>query len=97
MQHGREFDADYNAHLGDDAIPALLDSLEFLSADQKQTVAFELADRYCRIAEESDWRSLNISRRNASNAMRNNRETIEALALCDSERICCGSKKFGLD
>ncbi|MFZ1702115.1 MAG: DUF4173 domain-containing protein [Pyrinomonadaceae bacterium] len=65
MQQGREFDASYNSNLSDDALPALFSAIPDMSPEDRQTVAFRLANRFCEMREESDIRSSNLSRARA--------------------------------
>ena len=66
MQQGREFDADYNSQLSDDALPALVSGLPEMNDENIRVVARRVARRYCEKTEETDLRSWNISRYKAS-------------------------------
>jgi hypothetical protein len=74
MNQGREFDSRYNAYeLSDDAIPALLDGLPMLPADDKCNVVKYLNSRlYDPALQEQDLRSWNLSRSNAHSQLSKN-------------------------
>lgn len=62
MREGREFDARYNADLGGDATPALIEALPDLRFEDQCTVKRKLREHLSAIGEESDLRSWNWSR-----------------------------------
>jgi len=62
MHQGRQFDAEYNSRLSDDAMLTLIDSFEQLSDQDQQTIVRELAWRYCNPENGEDVRSWNIAR-----------------------------------
>jgi len=76
MQQGRAFDANYNSHLSDDAVPALVDSFSDFDANAQTIVYRGLANRYCKKLNESDLRSWNLSRQNALLSLEPNREAL---------------------
>jgi hypothetical protein len=82
MQQGREFDANYNSRLSDDAIPTLVDSFAELSETDRNSVFRQLAERYCRKTEETDVRSWNLSRRNASQSLELAAPAVKELGGC---------------
>ena len=65
MREGREFDANYNSSLSDDALLALFLAVPEMTAKDQQTVAARLARRYCQMRAERDLRSFNLSRQQA--------------------------------
>jgi len=83
-QQGREFDADYNANLSDDALPILLQSIETLSADDRQTAVRSIAKRYCEMRDEGDMRSWNLSRWRAARVMNSNEGLVQEIGECDT-------------
>ena len=62
MQQGREFDANYNSRLSDDALPVLMVSFDGLSEPDQQIVFRRVARSFCDMREESDLRSWNFAR-----------------------------------
>ncbi|HEY0457588.1 MAG TPA: DUF4173 domain-containing protein [Pyrinomonadaceae bacterium] len=78
MKEGRTFDAYYNANLSDDAVPVLLENLSSMKFDQQCGVIRVLYQkRYKSVfGEKQDFRSWNISRRNAKNELEENKETL---------------------
>lgn len=66
MREGREFDANYNGRLSDDAIPELIEAFPDMSESNQQIVVRELAWRNCRKKEERGIRSWNYSRQATS-------------------------------
>ena len=73
---GRSFDADYAASLSADAVPALMESLPVLSAEDQRIVAIRVSDSWLK-AERADWRTWNWSRSEASRVVRNMREQLD--------------------
>lgn len=68
-KEGRGFDVDYAATLSDDAIPALVEALPFLSKDEQVKVIHSAI--LPRLAEStSDWRSWSWGRSQAAKALR---------------------------
>jgi hypothetical protein len=65
-QQGREFDANYNSRLSDDAVPTLVESLPVLSEKDQYRVVRNLARTYCQTKEQTDLRSWNVSRRSSA-------------------------------
>jgi hypothetical protein len=73
---GRSFDATYAASLSADAVPALMQSLPVLNAEDQRIIAFRVASRWLP-REPTDWRTWNWSR---SQSRRIVREKIEELS-----------------
>jgi hypothetical protein len=73
---GRSFDADYAASLSADAVPALMESLPVLNAEDQRIVAIRVLDSWSA-PERSDWRTWNWAR---SEALRVVREMTEPLS-----------------
>jgi len=69
MQQGRDFDAQYNASLSDDALPTLVNSFEYLSTDDAITAIRQLQYRACRKKAEGGLRPWNLSRQEASQVL----------------------------
>ena len=82
MKQGREFDAYYNSHLSDDALPTVTESFTDLSSNDQKTVIRALAERYCLKTEESDLRSWNFARMNASRSLASAAPAVETLGGC---------------
>jgi hypothetical protein len=79
----RPFDARYAASLGADAVPALLDALPRLNADDRCTVVMRLLNRWVdgeRASADADWRTWNWSRARARRLV--HRQTDHFLAAC---------------
>jgi hypothetical protein len=73
---GRYFDADYAASLSADAVPALVESLPLLSAEDQRIVAIKVMDSWLE-SERPDWRTWNWSRSEARRVVRNAWEPLE--------------------
>lgn len=69
MQQGRLFDAEYNSNLSDDAIPAVLESLESMTIFNGCVMKQNLNHRLKSANEETDFRSWNYSRWVARNEL----------------------------
>lgn len=82
MQQGREFDARYNSSLSDDAIPTLTKSFAILNENDQKVVLERLAERFCHRSEETDTRSWNISRWNASKSLESVGPAAEEIGGC---------------
>lgn len=82
-EQGREFDADYNSNLSDDALPVLLHSFESLSTADQQTAVRRIAKRYCQMRDERDMRSWNLSRWRAARMLTSNEEWVREMGDCD--------------
>ncbi len=65
MKQGREFDPQYNARLSGDATPALIESIDSMSTEDKCWVDYELKSRNVS-SESNDFRSFNLSRYTAN-------------------------------
>ena len=82
-EQGREFDADYNSNLSDDALPVLLQSFESLDVADQQTAIRRIARRYCEMRDETDLRSWNMSRWRAATMLRSNDEWVREIGNCE--------------
>ena len=69
MHQGRAFDAGYNSHLSDDAVPILFDALPSMNPDDQCWVAYRLYRRREEAKQELDLRSWNVSRSSARSMM----------------------------
>ena len=78
MKEGRSFDAHYNANLSDDAVPAMLESLPLMNAEQQCAAIRVLYQKRYKAAfdNKEDFRSWNLSRRNARRELEANKETL---------------------
>jgi hypothetical protein len=83
MREGRTFDADYNTDLSDDALPFLLRSFSELNEQNQTTVKHRLGKRLCEKREETDFRSWNFSRWQASRAFEENKALVEGVGNCE--------------
>ena len=73
MQQGREYDAWYHTyHLSDDAVPALIESLPMMNAEDACMTKRNLYDRLIDARGEGDVRSLNWSRESAFRLLEGN-------------------------
>jgi hypothetical protein len=86
MEHGREFDAKYNASLSDDALPVLMDSFADLKSDDQKEVLMRIGERYCDKQAGSDLRSWNYSRWLASGVLNEHQKTFMTFGQCDGDR-----------
>jgi hypothetical protein len=66
---GRGFDADYAASLSADAVPALMQSLPILNAEDQRIVAIRVLDSWS-VSARSDWRTWNWARSEARRVVR---------------------------
>jgi hypothetical protein len=66
---GRGFDADYAASLSADAVPALMQSLPNLSAEDQRIVAIRVLDSWS-VSQRTDWRTWNWARSEARRVVR---------------------------
>ena len=70
MQQGREFDANYNAGLSDDAVPTIVGAFTEMSQEDQIKAFKQLAWKNCRKQkEETDLRSWNYSRHKATQTL----------------------------
>ncbi|MGI8786849.1 MAG: DUF4153 domain-containing protein [Pyrinomonadaceae bacterium] len=76
MKEGRAFDSYYAVNLSDDAVPALLESMNWMSFEQQCVVKNKIARRFEQAQTENDFRSWNYSRYTARNAMNNYAESL---------------------
>lgn len=73
MQQGREYDAWYHTYqLSDDAVPALIESLPVMNAEDACSTKRALYDRLVDARGEGDVRSLNWSRESAFRLLESN-------------------------
>jgi len=84
MQQGRAFDANYNSHLSDDAVPVLVNSFSGLNEQDQTIVLKNLTRRFCQEKDELDLRSWNLSRRYALAAMNETGSMAGQLDGCSS-------------
>ena len=78
MKEGRSFDGGYNANLSNDAVPALLENLPAMNAEQQCRVIRSLYNRRSDFVfkAKDDFRTWNMSRWNAKNVLEQNKETL---------------------
>ena len=69
MKQGREFDAQYNAQLSSDAIPALLDSFDSMDEEDQCWIDYELKHRKENEGFANDLRSFNFARSTAKSRL----------------------------
>jgi hypothetical protein len=82
MNQGRQFDASYNARLSADAIPSVVSALPDMSTNDQCQVKWGLQNKYRKLGETDDLRSLNFSRRSAFFAMQETNEILHQLEGC---------------
>ena len=97
MKQGREFDAYYNSHLSDDAVPTLVEAYNDLSTDNKGRALRGLAERYCRKTVETDFRSWNVSRSSASRSLEPAAPAVETLGGCREGYLASGYPQWRID
>ncbi len=86
MHQGREFDAEYNSRLSDDAIPTLFSQLPRFNEDDRVKVLKNLYRRRCQLAQDLDLRSWNVSRTQAFQDLElNHQELLDRFGNCNSE------------
>lgn len=85
MREGRTFDAGYNIGLSDDAIPALLESLDEMSPENACDVKSALNLRRTNARTADDLRSWNWSRLNANSRLESGSEIYD-LTGCENIR-----------
>ncbi len=83
MQEGREFDARYNSRLSDDAIPALIEGMPAMNFEDKCVVKYKLYYQEFESGKDTDFRSFNLSRWIAGNAI-NEKSSNFTVAECPS-------------
>ncbi|MGI8545088.1 MAG: DUF4153 domain-containing protein [Aridibacter sp.] len=86
MQQGRTFDANYNSSLSDDAVPAVVESMNLTSNQQKCVVKSNLKYRSDEAKQEVDFRSWNYSRWQAKVILWGNLEAINTRECPEPER-----------
>ena len=84
MLQGREFDAQYNSGLSDDAVPALLEGMPAMSLDDRCYVGSSIHYRYRELGQMTDLRSLNYSRKIAFRVLRASDEPLHQTEGCPS-------------
>jgi hypothetical protein len=82
MRQGREFDANYNTQLSDDAIPALIEGLPDMSLEVRCEAGYTMHRRLHALGQEQDLRSLNYSRRVAFDLLENNDHLLHQTEGC---------------
>lgn len=82
MKQGRDYDAFYNSQLSDDAVPALFFGLEHMSLDDRCNTTARLYDRLVEARQESDLRSLNLSRERAYEIIEQNSGFLMEYSRC---------------
>lgn len=82
MQQGRKFDANYNANLSDDAIPALIKAMPNMSLEDRCEVGSVIHYRYRELEQLNDFRSWNLARLAAWDSLRNNDSILHQTAGC---------------
>jgi hypothetical protein len=70
MEQGRQFDADYNYRLSDDAVPSLMLGFEAMSFENQCVAKYHLSRRL-QVNQTGDFRSFNISRWSARQSLLN--------------------------
>lgn len=78
MQEGRSFDSRYVTNLSDDAVPALLETMQSMNFDHQCTVKYKLAHRLEEARNENDFRTWNFSRWQARRQMAQHGEMLDA-------------------
>jgi hypothetical protein len=92
MQQGRDFDANYNSSLSDDAVPVLIDSIDQIENPRRQIVIRKFVARYCEMRDETDLRSWNYDRWRAWQRLSTNQELIKEIGNCDDPLFISGSR-----
>lgn len=77
MNEGRQFDAEYNSRLSDDAVPVLVENLPAMSLDNQCRVKWTLSRNSEGKAKHNDFRTFNISRRTARNLIVESAESFD--------------------
>jgi hypothetical protein len=77
MQEGRSFDTFYVTNLSDDAVPALLKSMETMSFEQQCVVKRHILRRFEKAQSENDFRTFNWSRWTARKEMTQYSENLD--------------------
>lgn len=77
MKEGRSFDAFYNANLSDDAVPVLLENLPIMSFEKQCSVKDKLSQKLKTAQTQTDFRTWNLARWKARNAMTANAENFD--------------------
>jgi hypothetical protein len=81
MQQGREFDAMYNSRLSLDSVPALLEAVPLMSADQQCQAKLQLHRKLIKV-RESDIRSWSVSRSRASQLLEQGHAVLDEHSSC---------------
>ena len=85
MQNGREFDAQYNSSLSDDAIPALIEGLPNMTLEDRCEVGSVIHYRYRQLGQSADLRSWSLARRTAWTALRTNDSVLHQTNGCPAQ------------
>jgi hypothetical protein len=85
MQQGRDFDANYNSQLSNDALPVLIDGLRNMSLEDQCEIKSSIHYRYRELGQLTDLRSLNWSRRQAFELLRANDGVLHQTEGCPSQ------------
>ena len=84
MHQGREYDGSYNRELSDDAVPALLNALPYMNADDQCHVKWKLHNRLIEGRSETDIRSWNLSRSRALLLLEDNHAVLDDHPGCEA-------------
>jgi hypothetical protein len=76
---GRSFDAEYAVSLSNDGVPTLVKNIGGLRREQQRIIARALVNEH-KGAWHTDWRSFNVSRMQAYQAVNDNRQLLTKLA-----------------
>ena len=87
MEQGRAFDAAYNSRLSDDALPVLVETFPYMNPQDQEVVVIRLGARFCRMQDEGDLRSWNLSRMVAASLLNSNKAFVDRLGGCESGLI----------
>lgn len=82
MQQGREYDAYYINWMSSDAVPAILDGLPYMSAEDQCVTKQYLHMKYREFGAVGDFRSLNYSRKSAFYLLRENDPVLHQIEGC---------------
>lgn len=87
MQQGRQFDADYNSRLSDDSLRTLFEAIPDMDENDQKMAVHNLARRLCKMRKETDLRSWNLARSNASSMLEANGKFLDAFGGCESDLL----------
>lgn len=77
MNEGRMFDGHYHKSLSDEAVPVLLENINFMSFENQCRIRSKYKNRLEEIKSEGDFRSFNYSRWKAKKWLESNQENFE--------------------